>query len=86
MSLYQPNIPTETVNDVPSLKTWLLHELRMIAQRQRESNDRLKLKVTRAAPSKFNDGDIFEADGTNWNPGAGAGLYIRRAGAWARIG
>lgn len=50
------------------------------------SFDSLLLKVTHVAPSKPREGEIREADGTNWDPGMGAGLYIRRAGEWVKLG
>jgi hypothetical protein len=38
-----------------------------------------------AAPAKPRDGDIRYADGTNWNPGSGKGLYIHNGTVWTRI-
>jgi len=37
--------------------------------------DRLNLIPQRAEPGKPRDGNIVYADGTNWDPGSGAGLY-----------
>jgi hypothetical protein len=38
-------------------------------------------------PSKLVDGMIRKADGTNWNPGAGAGTYVYDAGTntWTKL-
>ena len=33
-------------------------------------------------PSKPRDGMTVYADGTNWNPGSGAGMYFYASGAW----
>lgn len=33
-------------------------------------------------PTEF---DILNADGTLWDPGAGAGLYQYRSGAWVKL-
>ena len=38
------------------------------------------------APDKPRDGMIILADGTNFNPGSGAGFYGRSAGAWVKLG
>ena len=38
------------------------------------------------APTKPVEGDIRYADGTNWNPGLGAGIYFYNGSAWTRIG
>ena len=37
-------------------------------------------------PSKPRAGDVRYADGTNWNPSAGEGLYIYLStGAWSKL-
>lgn len=38
------------------------------------------------APAKAVTGDIRYADGTNWNPGLGAGIYFYNGTSWTRIG
>ena len=37
--------------------------------------DTFRLESTNVAPTKPRDGDIRYADGTNWNPGSGQGIY-----------
>lgn len=37
--------------------------------------DTFRLEETNVAPDKPRDGDIRYADGTNWNPGSGRGIY-----------
>lgn len=39
-----------------------------------------------AAPGRPYTGMIAFADGTNWNPGAGAGYYGYHSGAWNKLG
>lgn len=39
-----------------------------------------------APPSKIEDGMVVLADGTDWNPGSGAGFYGRRGGTWVLLG
>ena len=46
----------------------------------------MQLQMLYAAPDKPRDGLIVLADGTNWNPGAGAGFYGYRAGSWRFLG
>ena len=37
-------------------------------------------------PSKPRAGDVRYADGTNWNPGSGEGLYLYLStGAWSKL-
>lgn len=47
------------------------------------------LDKTYVAPTKPRDGDIRYADGTSWDPGAGAsgeGVFCYYAGVWNRLG
>ena len=42
--------------------------------------------VSNVAPDKPRTGDIRYADGTNWNPGSGEGVYIYLStGAWSKL-
>ena len=45
----------------------------------------LRLEQTNVAPEKPRDGDIRYADGTNWNPGSGIGIYAYIGGAWTKL-
>lgn len=36
-------------------------------------------------PAKPREGMLAIADGTEWNPGSGKGLYEYRSGAWAKL-
>lgn len=38
------------------------------------------------APAKPRDGDIRYADGTLWNPGSGAGVYVFKSTVWVLLG
>ena len=38
------------------------------------------------APIRFHEGMLIYADGTNWDPGTGIGLYQYRGGSWVFIG
>ncbi len=46
----------------------------------------VSLTATHEAPSKASDGDIRLADGSDWNPGSGAGFYGYHSGAWNKLG
>ena len=50
------------------------------------ANERLSLEMLHKAPVKYRDGTIVLADGTNWNPGAGAGYYGYHSGVWNKLG
>ena len=38
------------------------------------------------APARPFEGMTVKADGATWNPGAGAGVYVYRGGAWNLLG
>jgi hypothetical protein len=44
------------------------------------------LDKTFTVPSKPRDGDIRYADGTQWNPGSGQGIYYYNGSAWSFLG
>lgn len=44
------------------------------------------IEKVNAAPNKLREGMMRFADGTNWNPGAGQGVYVYRSGAWHLLG
>lgn len=44
------------------------------------------LDKTNAAPTKPREGDIRLADGAQWNPGSGAGVYAYYGAAWHFLG
>lgn len=46
----------------------------------------LVLKTYHAAPAKPQEGQVVLADGTDWDPGSGAGVYCYYGAAWNRLG
>jgi len=63
-------IPKES-NQVPSFLEEALGRLGVLIGLLADGH----LDVTNVAPPKPKTGDIRFADGTNWNPGAGRGIY-----------
>ena len=43
------------------------------------------LEILSVAPAKPRDGMLALADGTNWNPGAGKGMYVYLTGVWTKL-
>lgn len=77
---------TVPLNTPPGLRDWLASELRRIANAITEPTAEVyQFEPLAAEPARRADGMVVFADGTNWNPGAGAGLYERRAGAWSKL-
>lgn len=79
--------PTPVPNDAtPGLKAWLADQLRRIADSLRApSVSSLVLQPLAAAPARPEEGMLVNADGTNWDPGSGAGVYQRLSGAWVKL-
>lgn len=80
--VYRPTQPS--VNDLDGLQNWLAFELDRIAHEFSETTA-LELRPINAAPKRPREGMIVCADGTNWNPGSGAGAYEYKGGAWVKL-
>lgn len=76
---YTPTFPGEDITP-----QWLYEELSRIASNMVKPAG-LQFDVLRAEPLKPQDGQLAFADGTDWNPGGGAGLYQYVSGAWAKL-
>ena len=84
MTAYVPK--TTPLNTPPGLRDWLASELRRIANRLSEPESEIYTLVPLAAePERIANGMLVYADGTNWNPGSGAGIYARESGAWSKL-
>lgn len=53
-----------------------------------DAQPEMRLKVLHAAPKRMFAGMVVYADGTDWNPGSGEGVYVRNAAnaAWRHLG
>ena len=72
-------------DDPKQIAGFLRQEFLAIKQASERAAPYLRLIPQTVAPKKYQDGDLCEAKAP-WNPGAGDGLYMRRAGAWVRLG
>lgn len=83
MARYTPgNIPTDSAEIVDFLRL----ELAKIAQAMDTADQFLALETLYAAPKKYRGGTLVKADGTNWNPGSGQGIYCFYGAAWHFLG
>lgn len=83
MITYNPgNVP----DDPKQLPEFLRQEFLSMLQAIQRAEPFIRLEVTTVVPSKSQDGDVYEADGSGWNPGSGAGTYIKRSGSWVKLG
>lgn len=80
-----PYRPQNVPQDQAQLPGFLRQELENIS-RGFNRLPFLQLDTTYVAPDKPQEGQVYLADGTNWNPGSGGGFYGYRAGAWRFLG
>lgn len=64
---------------------WIIEEFRKLEQAWMQSVPYVFLEPQYVAPPKPRQGMIVQADGVSWNPGAGAGPYTYKAGAWVAL-
>jgi hypothetical protein len=85
--MYQPKPPPFNP-DVLTLAGYVDGELQSVAQAQSDAVDSTQFNVLHVAPKKPRKGMLVLADGTDWDPGSGAGLYRRNEAntAWLQAG
>lgn len=70
----------------PAMRAWLASMLRQVADALAAPTvSGIHFDTLHAEPERKSDGDVVRADGTDWNPGSGEGIYERRGGAWVRL-
>ncbi len=79
--------PREAPDSTEDLRRYVAEELRQISNALFEmAVDHARLRTHHVAPSKPREGDLYRADGTDWNPGAGEGIYeYTNAGTWSKL-
>ncbi len=82
--LYEPEMLAGTTGN-EALEAYIANELRKVAEAFLGIEEILLVELN-AEPNKPRDGMIVLADGTNWNPGSGAGFYGRNGGTWVFLG
>lgn len=81
---YQPR--TVPASLARGLAAWLSKELRNIANALAAPEvEVMRFPPLAVEPSKRSEGMLAFANGTDWNPGSGAGLYEYRGGAWQKL-
>lgn len=77
--------PKDPPNSAEALKQYLFDELMSISAAVSRLTDG-HLDKEHVAPEKPRDGDMRYADGTDWNPGSGAGMYLFNGTTWEVLG
>lgn len=76
---YTPTFPSAGIT-----VQWIYDELQRISSGMTQPIG-LQFDVLTIEPSRPIEGMVVCADGTAWNPGAGAGLYLYIGGAWTKL-
>ncbi len=80
---YEPS-PIPRVSDINDLGVYLISELNRLGS-VLFNQSVMRLEQTNIVPDKPRDGDIRYADGTNWDPGSGAGIYFFDGTSWTQL-
>lgn len=80
---YTPNPVPDDPQDLPQ---YLLQEFQKIQGALEETPVNF-IETRNVAPERIKQGDIVYADGSDFNPGSGEGIYFRNAaGSWVKLG
>lgn len=84
MERYQVEQPAG-FGDISALQEYVVRELERIAVALGGALAS-ELQELHAEPTKLREFMIAAADGTDWNPGSGQGVYAYYAGTWHKLG
>lgn len=76
--------PAVQSTELREVVNWVQRELTLVANNLVGLNF-LQLVVLHNEPLRPRDGMIVYADGTDWDPGSGEGIYGRVNGSWAAL-
>ena len=82
-NLYAPD-PIASDAKLPEFITYTMRELQRLSGVLEVALAR-EIEFLNVAPDKPREGMIRGADGTNWNPGGGKGVYAYHSGAWNKL-
>ena len=78
-------VPNPVPSDTEDLPRYIFQELLKL-QGALQENPTTFIEVTNGTPSKKKQGDIVYADGTNFDPGGGEGIYfVNAAGNYTKL-
>lgn len=75
--------PAQTPTDINQMVSFLDNELQKLKSAI-NFKDFLPLSIRNVAPTRPQVG-LYAADGTNWNPGAGAGVYYFNGSTYTKL-
>lgn len=80
-------VPAQIPTDPQKMAAWMRDALAQISADLREPNPEfITLQERHAAPDRLYTGLTVLADGSDWDPGSGAGVYTYYGAAWHKLG
>lgn len=76
--------PLPQATTVDQLRQFVEEEFKRLQTSLAETTA-VELRPINAVPIRPREGMIVFADGTNWNPGGGKGVYTYSGGAWVKL-
>lgn len=73
------------ITELEALRKYVEDEFNRLSEYLNTPQDFIVFKMTAQVPTRPVEGMIAYADGTNWNPGSGKGLYKYQSGAWSLV-
>lgn len=83
---YSPTPLGAVPKTISEFAEYIYRELQRVSDEWYRGIDKVTLPELHVAPEKPRTGMVVLADGTNFNPGSGAGFYGYRGGAWRFLG
>lgn len=80
---YQPS-EMPKIENTEELRRYVQDEFLRLSQALLATDD-VRFAVRHVAPERPTAGMVVFADGTNWNPGSGRGLYEYRVASWVKL-
>jgi len=77
--------PGRVPDDPKLLPAFLRDEFQRMQKALAAPQKVVRLMVLHAEPQKYEEGDTILADGTDFNPGSGKGVYIHDGTTWVLI-
>lgn len=78
--------PEPVPRSLEELLAYLEREFQRLAGELQSGIEAIILPELHVEPSKPREGMVVLADGSDWDPGSGAGYYGYRGGAWHFLG